>query len=942
MGAQASSPEGGHGEGGGEDETKLMELEKKLLAGTDKLLTKRLLENTERQEGITKAAWQLEDAMNGRLVKDYPSDLRAREAFFDWSSANKGYGWSIMGIYVLSMIETPAWCNNTDNFWGLMDPGERCGGKAFDDLLLSTVPYLPPGWTLAFEGFLIYQIAVKILLERNLQVQHFSPLHVEYFGPLNNKLIVAGLAMVAFEMADMVVFILFRNPFRLAFIPRTAFMVFLPQVLNLLSSIVPVMQEVGTIAVFFVSGILLFAWIATMLFDGLEGEVFGEEVTKGFNKFGSSVNAMFVAGATDDFFAVFRNTYTEYRVIGILWLVFLVIVHVLLLSLVLDTLVSAYTKLTEENEEECNAEKVDGIEQAFNTLAGVSEGATEITKETFMDFAAEFSRSPVTVDITKEQAVIIFDKVDADGQGTISKEEFFEICGVMALEFTIAKKDSPVKEQFPELWNNKKFEYLRELVESGKFDDWFMNAVLIVNLMLVVIETTYDLDHLPEPKYCKKLELMFSFIYLTECGLKLCVWSWQEYSSLRANIFDFTTTWLLLGSSILEEVAGSAGALKRYMNVLRLLRLVRVIKQLKKIPQVIFMVSTISRLVTEAKDILTLLLVVMYFFTMLSVQLFGGLLYKSNPALRETEYSEADYWVLNFNDFLMAFGAWVVMLLCEYKAEFTDAISRTSRIPYSWFIFFIFYVFAVSIIFELVKAFTIEVFVALHTENHKEQKKKKERKDKRMKAIKKARKKSDRQLPDETGCLHGVCSRLGRKDQQGEEASEFTVMLQPGKLGMKHNKDVGRVDEVHEGAKGGEAQACGIEVGMTIIKINGEEYSDEKLNSCVHGTEPYTLTLMAAMEEQLKGLTNITKKLENENPRRALHWRIVGDVRGYEKLQEIIKEKKEEGEEHGEGSEHGEHGEHGGHGGHGEEAAEHDQHHGGHGEADNGADQRLH
>merc|ERR1719230_564760 len=150
---------------------------------------------------------------------------------------------------------------------------------------------------------------------------------------------------------------------------------------------------------------------------------------------------------------------------------------------------------------------------------------------------------------------------------------------------------------------------------------------------------------------------------------------------LRCQYLRFCHDMAALGSSLLEEIAGSAGSLKRYMNVLRLLRLVRVIKQLKSIPQVIFMVTTITRLVTEAKDILTLLLVVMYFFTMLSVQLFGGLLYKSNPALEESEYKEANFWVLNFNDFLTAFGAWVVMLLCEYQNEFADAIIRTSSIP---------------------------------------------------------------------------------------------------------------------------------------------------------------------------------------------------------------------------------------------------------------------
>jgi len=700
-------------------------------------LSRSLLRNTERSEiiakaaersdGIAKAAWQLEDALNGRLVKDYPSDRKAREAYFQWASADQLYGTSLALLYILSMVEVPAWCDTTSNFWSFMDSSERCfvpGVKA-EDLLLSNVPYLPPGWSLIVEAVLVYQIGVKLLQERSLQVQHFSPMHVAYFGENNNKMIAAGLAMVAFEVVDMVAFILWRQPLRLAFIPRTAFMVLLPQVLNLFSSIASVIQEFVTIAVFFASGIFMFAWIATMLFDGVEGEIYGEPVIAGLDSFGHSVNTMFVAGATDDFFEMFRNSYTLYRTSGLLWLTFLVIVHVLLLSLVLDTLVSAYTKLTEENEEEGNKDKADGIKQAFETLLETTgEGTNLVSKETFLEFASEFSKSPTTIVIPMEQALIIFAKVHEDETEVIDRKEFFALCAAMQLKFTVTIKDSPVKDALPWLWDHPAFAQLRIWIEDKSFDNWFMNVILMINLSLVVIETTYDLNHVPEASYCKQFELIFSFIYVTECGLKLCVWSWDEYHSVGANTFDFVTTWLLLGSSVLEEVANGAVGIKRYMNVLRLLRLVRVIKQLKKIPQVIFMISTITRLVTEAKHILTLLLVVMYFFTMLSVQLFGGLLYKTHPALKESEYSEADFWVLNFNDFLMAFGVWVVMLLCEYKAEFTDAIARTSRIPLSWTVFFIFYVFAVSIIFELVKAFTIEVFVTLHREAHEKKKEK--------------------------------------------------------------------------------------------------------------------------------------------------------------------------------------------------------------------------
>jgi len=123
-----------------------------------------------------------------------------------------------------------------------------------------------------------------------------------------------------------------------------------------------------------------------------------------------------------------------------------------------------------------------------------------------------------------------------------------KLCGSMRLNFWSTTKYSPVKEALPWLWNNTCFAKLRQWIEQGWFDDWVMNYVLLINLLLVFVETTYDLEHIPEAAVCKKLELIFSFVYLTECGLKLCVWSWEEYRSYGPNMFDFVTTWLLLGT----------------------------------------------------------------------------------------------------------------------------------------------------------------------------------------------------------------------------------------------------------------------------------------------------------------------------------------------------------------------------------------------------------
>merc|ERR1712232_910795 len=143
-----------------------------------------------------------------------------------------------------------------------------------------------------------------------------------------------------------------------------------------------------------------------------------------------------------------------------------------------------------------------------------------------------------------------------------------------------------------------------------------------------------------------------------------------------SNQFDFGTTWLLLASSVADELMeGNASAeVKRYMNILRLLRLLRVMKQLRRFPAVTLMVETVYGLVLASTEILTLLGVVVFFFTTLSVQLWGGMIWEGREELKETEYAEVKHWVLNFNDVGMAFGVWVVTLLCEYLPEMDEVI----------------------------------------------------------------------------------------------------------------------------------------------------------------------------------------------------------------------------------------------------------------------------
>lgn len=285
----------------------------------------------------------------------------------------------------------------------------------------------------------------------------------------------------------------------------------------------------------------------------------------------------------------------------------------------------------------------------------------------------------------------------------------------MQYDFWTTPLYSTLKDRRPDIWESDWFQRWLVFYKAGTFDK-LMTWILMSNLMLVVIESSYDINGMEEPGILQDLELWYALIYVSEVCCKLSVEAWSEYTSFNSNKFDFMTTWLLLASSIADLLleGNTSAEVKRYMNILRLLRLLRVMKQLKNFKTFTRMVETVYRLVLASTDILTLLGVVVFFFTTLSVQLWGGLLYHGNPALEETEYVESKYFVFNFNDVPMAFGAWFVILLCEYVPLMSDAICAVSKYPSTWWIFVIFYVFAVSVIFELVKAFTIEIFMSIN------------------------------------------------------------------------------------------------------------------------------------------------------------------------------------------------------------------------------------
>merc|ERR1719375_1974247 len=86
--------------------------------------------------------------------------------------------------------------------------------------------------------------------------------------------------------------------------------------------------------------------------------------------------------------------------------------------------------------------------------------------------------------------------------------------------------------------------------------DKIMTWVLAANAGLVIAESAYDLHNVPEPAVLGLMENTFSVLYVFEVSSKLLVKSAGEYFAFSSNTFDFFTTWLLLGTSVMQEEGG--------------------------------------------------------------------------------------------------------------------------------------------------------------------------------------------------------------------------------------------------------------------------------------------------------------------------------------------------------------------------------------------------
>ena len=175
------------------------------------------------------------------------------------------------------------------------------------------------------------------------------------------------------------------------------------------------------------------------------------------------------------------------------------------------------------------------------------------------------------------------------------------------------------------------------------------------------------------------VEVVFSFVYVVEAMLKLCILGLHRYFISSRHRFDFVVTVVPLAAE-LALLASPQHALKsaelvRGVLLLQMLRMLRIFTAVRRF-RVIF--RTFIRLLPSAASLLGVLGMIGLVFGLLGVALFGGKMYPGAPALVGSVFEREQYGSINFNDMASAMlTLWCLLLVNDWWVLMEAAVAVT-------------------------------------------------------------------------------------------------------------------------------------------------------------------------------------------------------------------------------------------------------------------------
>lgn len=665
---------------------------------------------------VEQAAWLVEDAMLGMFDKDAleTKTVEQRETYIRYE--NMAYPERTICATLLvfvSFVEVPGWClpeRKNVFYWA---GSAICDKAAPGFVYLSDIDYFPVLLTVFIEYCAVGYLAFLAFLENGFDKSLKLKLRVGF-----SAIYVLDLLWFTFAL-----FAGYSPWFRLGPYCRIGlFVVSFDSVYNSCCAslaLIPAFVDVFSLLVLVVA---FFGWLTAITFDDFRFENHeGQMVNEGFETFHDALYTTFMAATTADFPDPTIPSTVYRRFFGIFWAFFATVAVFLFLNLLLAVVYNEYSDYVKAHTQKYYSNRAKGLAAAFKLLADNKS----ISKEKFGALVEETNKVERVPTVSPGTLDWFFSVMDDDGSGNISAEEFYDVCDILQYSFKRICTKTFAELHRPEWTQHEYYKLIHEHVHETKLVEKAVSIALFVNVGLVLIQSYTDLQNTEtdsEELFWGYVEFLFSLFYTAALCAILLVTPFDEFWMKIENRFDFFVTSVLFVAALywISPFTKISPAILHYLVILRLLRLVDLIVTLKRFR---FIGSCISKIIPASFGVLGILFAFAAIWATFGVQFFGGLVYDGNPDLEDTDYVDAHYQILNFNDFGLAFLPLFAMSTtgAPYD-ELIEGLDNVSSFPAAGVVFyFTWYVVGCLVLANVFSAYVIDAFLSQFTFDREKQ-----------------------------------------------------------------------------------------------------------------------------------------------------------------------------------------------------------------------------
>ncbi|KAG0601477.1 hypothetical protein M758_11G114500 [Ceratodon purpureus] len=622
---------------------------------------------------VEMAAALVDQAMLGRWMplavvyhKDYES---AKKSFLLYHKLYFVRGIIYFLLMILPFFEIPAWCDG--------DLPNPCGDpKKYP---LSGLPFIQPWISVSIQALCILVLVWSVCLQWYFLRAQFWLNRVGVY-----KVVVLGLMIVS-TAASSIGLSELRGINISMYIRLLVPVVFSRAIRGCFRMTLRIVHTFLDIAVLVGTFVLISAWLATTIFSDTSDE---------FKDFSTSLLNLFVLLTTANNPVVWASTYNENRLAFFFFFFYMVLGLYFLMNLAFSVIYSSYkAQMAVEVAKRITARQ-GNLRAAFSLLD--TRHQEWIDGATMIALFLAIGRYRHIPDV-RARASRLFLALNKRGDFKIWSDEFEELCDVIAKEV----------ERQPDIARLKRRRSNPDLhFVKHPFYNYVIWALTLSSLSIAIaaLNVTGTVQMI-----LINLEFLFGWIFVMDGVLKICVQGWKSYWRTHVNRFDFIVTILIVA---VQATSFFYVDIRFWVTYLIIARCFRVLALITMISRWRLMGETLVYVIPATAPILALQFLVCSLFALLGMHLFGGLIYKDNPALEGTEYARHKFYAFNFNDYALGMATCFNLCVVNKWYVFMDAYAAVTGTRWTRAYFIAFWAIAVAFTLNVVVAFFAEAFTS--------------------------------------------------------------------------------------------------------------------------------------------------------------------------------------------------------------------------------------